>query len=75
MSKTCMQEVVDARTHLRVMRRRAHILPDATLDPNNGYACCAACGLEVYIGSGLHPNLGVPIAQVVREAAFLRRMK
>ena len=73
MSKTCVQEVIDRRTHKLVTRRRPHDVPSGTGDPNNGYATCRACGVEVYVGSGLHPNLGVPLADVDDEVAFLRR--
>lgn len=73
MSKTCMQLATDKRTHQTVYRRRPHVVPDGTGDPNNGYATCAVCGCEVYVGTGLHPNLGVPYEYVDAEVAFLNR--
>lgn len=73
MTKTCMQKVYDSRTHRFVERRRPHIVPaGGTRDPNDGYARCEACGEAVYIGTGLHPNLGVPVEQAEYEAAYLR---
>ena len=71
MSKTCMQRVIVKMTQREVLRRRPHIVPDATFDPNNGYARCESCGTDVYVGTGLHPNLGVPMDQADDEAAYL----
>lgn len=74
MSATCMQEVIDPRTHCVVRRRRPHVVPEGgTGDPNNGYAYCSECGAEVYVGTGRHPNLGVPLDQVEAEIAYLRQ--
>ncbi len=72
MSKTCLQETFD-RNGRRVKRYLPHAVPAATHDPNNGYARCQVCGQEVYVGTGLHPNLGVPLDQAEAEAEFLRR--
>ena len=71
MSTTCMQQVIDKRTHRIVTRRRPHDVPDCTLDPDNGYAQCASCGAEVYVGTGLHPNLGVSMDSVDAEVEYL----
>lgn len=78
MSKTCMQTSIvrrGPRSGQLALRRMPHIVPHGTGDSNNGYALCEACGQEVYVGSGLHPNLGVPISQVDAEAAYMRSMR
>jgi len=72
-SATCIQNVPDKYGRM-VKRRRPHDVPTGgTGDPNNGYTRCRSCGVEVYVGSGLHPNLGVPMEQAEEIAAFLRR--
>ena len=71
MSKTCMQQRLGRDGRL-VARRLPHDVPDRTGDPNNGYALCASCGQSVYVGTGLHPNLGVPLADVDAELRYLR---
>lgn len=71
MSQTCMQRTFD-RHGRPVKRRLPHDVPSRTLDPNNGYARCASCGVEVYVGSGLHPNLGVPFEDAEAEAKARR---
>jgi hypothetical protein len=68
-----MQEVLDRRTGRLSLRRRAHDVPAASGDPNNGYATCRSCGAEVYIGTGMHPNLGVRVEDAEAEALFMRR--
>lgn len=74
MSKTCMQRVISPRTHQYVSRRLPHVVPDGgTGDPNDGYARCQVCGAQVYVGSGLHPNLGVPMEQAEAESRARRR--
>ena len=73
MSKTCMQDVINRRTHMIVQRRRPHVVPDGTGDPNNAYAECEECGQEVYVGTGLHPNLSVPHDQTKTETTYLQR--
>lgn len=74
MSKTCMQNVFD-KHGMPVRRRRPHDLVDATYDPNNGYAKCSECGREFYVGTGIHPNLGVPYEDAERESAYLRYLR
>jgi hypothetical protein len=64
-TKTCMQRIGKA------MRRRPHVVPTYTMDPNNGYANCTECGELVYVGTGLHPNLGVPLTDAEEEARIL----
>lgn len=71
MSKTCMQKAFD-REGRPVTRRLPHDVPASTGDPNDGYASCASCGVEVYVGSGLHPNLGVPVEDAEAEVRVLR---
>jgi len=73
MSKTCMQKAFD-REGRPTARRLPHDVPVGTGDPNNGYALCSSCGVEVYVGSGLHPNLGVPFADVEDELRVLRHI-
>ena len=68
-------QITTSRDHRPVRRRLPHVVPDSTGDSNNGYARCEACGAEVYVGSGLHPNLGVPMDQADAEANYLRRGK
>lgn len=72
-TKTCIQKVIDSRTHAYVYRRRPHVLPDYTGDKNNGYARCEACGELCYVGTGYHPNLHVLLEQADAEAAFQRK--
>lgn len=72
MSKTCMQQVI-GRDHRLVWRRRPHAVPNGTGNPNNGYARCRECGAEVYVGTGLHQNLNVPLRDAEAEARFLRQ--
>lgn len=44
-TKTCMQ--INVMTGRKV--RRAHVLPDGS---DSGYARCAECGVEFYVGHG-----------------------
>jgi len=56
------------------MRRMPHDVPyEGTGDPNNEYAQCSSCGASVYVGSGLHANLVVPMQSAEAEARLRRR--
>lgn len=73
MSKTCKQTYYSRRAGRTIARYLPHVVPDGTGDPNNGYAECEECGQEIYVGTGLHPNLGVPLDDVEAEVAYLRQ--
>lgn len=69
--KTCPQDATDRRGR-RVLRRKPHDAGGPTRDPNNGYAPCIHCGRIVYVGTGIHPNLGCRIEDAEPEAAQRR---
>lgn len=76
MSKTCRQTYYSRRAGRTITAYRPHDVPWAgTGDPNDGYAICSHCGAEVYVGSGLHPNLGVPMDEVDAEIRYLRSQR
>jgi len=47
-TKTCVQEVLD-KWGRSVRRRLPHDVPASS---ESGYALCASCGAEVYVGRG-----------------------